>query len=459
MSEIKVNKISPRTNCGTVTLGDSGDTIALGAGASQTGFGRNGAVNWQTSIKTTAFTAVSGEGYFCDTNTSGAFAVTLPASPSAGDIVAVADYANSFDTANLTLNRNGSNIEGDASNFIFNVEGAAMTLVYADATKGWIVTESGNSGDGDATKFVTATGGTITTVCTNFKVHTFTGPGTFDVTCGGTANGSNTVDYMVVAGGGGGGGGHGGGGGAGGFRESPGAASGCYSVSPLGAAPAVALTVPAQAYPITVGAGGTAGLGYAVGSPSTGGTGGNSIFSTITSHGGGGGGGYDVGHPQGLPGAGANGGSGGGGVGQVPSGPGGTGNTPPVNPAQGTNGGTSNQPGAAGGGGATAVGSAPPGCGVGGAGGAGATTSINGTPTARAGGGGGGAGGGQTAGAGGAGGGGAGSVSPNPCTAGTAGSTNTGGGGGGGTGGGSPGGPPAGGLGGSGVVIIRYKFQ
>ncbi len=59
MSEVKVNKISPRTNCGTVTLGDSGDTIALGAGASQTGFGRNGAVNWQTSIKTTAFTAVS----------------------------------------------------------------------------------------------------------------------------------------------------------------------------------------------------------------------------------------------------------------------------------------------------------------------------------------------------------------------------------------------------------------
>ena len=459
MSEIKVNKISPRTACGTVTLGDSGDTIALGAGASQTGFGRNGAVNWQTSIKTTAFTAVSGEGYFCDTNTSGAFAVTLPASPSAGDIVAVADYANSFDTANLTLNRNGSNIEGAASNFIFNVEGAAMTLVYADATKGWIVTESGNSGDGNATKFVTATGGTVTVVCGDFRVHTFTGPGTFCVSCGGTAPGSNTVDYMVVAGGGGGGGGHGGGGGAGGFRESPGAASGCYSVSPLGAAPAVAISVPAQAYPITVGAGGTAGLGYAVGSPSTGGSGGNSIFSTITSHGGGGGGGYDVGHPQGLPGAGANGGSGGGGVGQVPTGPAGTGNTPPVNPAQGTDGGTSTTPGAAGGGGATAVGSAPPGSGVGGAGGAGATTSINGTPTARAGGGGGGAGGGQTAGAGGAGGGGAGSVSPNPCTAGTAGSTNTGGGGGGGTGGGSPGGPPAGGLGGSGVVIIRYKFQ
>ena len=47
MSEIKVNKISPRTNCGTVQLGDSGDTITIPAGATitnsgtQTGFGRN----------------------------------------------------------------------------------------------------------------------------------------------------------------------------------------------------------------------------------------------------------------------------------------------------------------------------------------------------------------------------------------------------------------------------------
>ena len=48
MSEIKVNKISPRTNCGTVTLGDSGDTFTIPAGATitnngtQTGFGRTG---------------------------------------------------------------------------------------------------------------------------------------------------------------------------------------------------------------------------------------------------------------------------------------------------------------------------------------------------------------------------------------------------------------------------------
>ena len=67
MSEIKVNKISPRTACGTTTLGDSGDTFTIPAGVTitnngtQTGFGRTGTVNWDTSnIKTSTFTAVSG---------------------------------------------------------------------------------------------------------------------------------------------------------------------------------------------------------------------------------------------------------------------------------------------------------------------------------------------------------------------------------------------------------------
>ena len=99
-----------------------------------------------------------------------------------------------------------------------------------------------------------ATGGTITTVCTNFKVHTFTGPSTFTVCSVGNSGGSNTVDYLVVAGGGGGNrcnaGIPGGAGGAGGYRESPGTASGSYTVSPLGTSPAVALPVTATGFPI-----------------------------------------------------------------------------------------------------------------------------------------------------------------------------------------------------------------
>ena len=165
MSEIKVNKISPRANCGTVQLGDSGDTITIPAGATitnsgtQTGFGRNGTVNWQTSIKTGDFTSVSGEGYFVDTS-SGEIDVTLPSSPSAGDIVSIADYATNFGNNNAIFLRNGSNIEGSASNLTCNANGVAVTLVYADATKGWIVTETGNSTEVNVTRFVAATGGT-----------------------------------------------------------------------------------------------------------------------------------------------------------------------------------------------------------------------------------------------------------------------------------------------------------
>jgi hypothetical protein len=108
------NIISESAN--VITIGASGDTVTLAAGASQSGFGRSGSVNWDTTAKTTGFTAVSGNGYFCNT-TSAAFTVTLPATPSAGDIVAVADYNGTAGTNNITVGRNGSNINGSAADF------------------------------------------------------------------------------------------------------------------------------------------------------------------------------------------------------------------------------------------------------------------------------------------------------------------------------------------------------
>src|SRR5210317_2574330 len=256
MSEVKVNKITPTTDCGTVTLGDSGDTVAIPAGVTLTSGGAlqnsgtitntgsitgvaitgtiDNQVNWQTTVKTTGFTAVAGEGYFCNT-TSAAFTVTLPASPSAGDLVGIKDYANTADTNNITIGRNGSNIEGVANDFVIEVEGGSITLIYVDATKGWLSTAAAKASDiTEQALFITATGGTETT-CGDFKIHTFTGPGTFCVSSVGNPIGSTTVDYLVVAGGAGGGSDYGGGGGAGGYRESSGAASGCYTTSPLGA--------------------------------------------------------------------------------------------------------------------------------------------------------------------------------------------------------------------------------
>jgi len=398
-----------------------------------------GAITWDTTAKTGNFTAVSGNGYFVNT-TSAAITVTLPSSPSAGDVVAVADYANTFDTNNVTIGRNGSNIEGQAGDFKAEIEGLSILLIYVDSTKGWVSIDAGQASAIVSPQFVTATGGTITT-SGDYKIHTFTGPGTFCVSNAGNCSGSNSVDYMVVAGGGGGAANSNGAGGAGagGFRESSGAASGCYSASPLGSGVS-ALPVSVQGYPITVGGGGA---GH-VGDPENAGdgsSGSNSVFSSTTSAGGGGGGGG---------GAGVAGGSGGG-AGQGQSGQG-AGNTPPVSPPQG-NPGDHNIPQerGAGGGGAGAAGSCVNG-------GNGVTSSINATPTARAGGGGGGArcfpSVPSPAGSGGSGGGGAGAKGNN----GTAGTANTGGGGGGA--GRKPGvGNFTGGAGGSGIVIVRYKYQ
>ena len=415
--------------------------------------GRTGAVNWDTTAKTTGFTAVSGNGYFCNT-TSSAFTVTLPLTPAAGAIVAIADYANTFATNNITVGRNSSNIGGFATNAILSTNGLSVTFVYVDLTQGWIVTDSGNRSELPTPQYVAATGGTVTT-SGDYKIHTFTGPGTFTVSSAGNSAGSNSVDYLVVAGGGGSGRDNGGGGGAGGFRYS----NSTFTVSGAPGAPlasATALPVTATGYPITVGAGGGTCTPLFIGIQ-----GNPSVFSTITSTGGGFGVGCSGNTPAPIAGNGQPGGSGGG-AGQISAGPGpksgGSGNTPPVSPSQGNNGGgsSSNCNGGAAGGSAMAVGST---CGpkVGGVG-AGLPTAFgsNGVPSGGfqyyAGGGGGGAPqSGGAAGAGGLGGGGAGA--PGSCTAGTAGTANTGGGAGGGSQAGN------GAAGGSGIIVIRYKFQ
>lgn len=429
MSEIKSNKISPRKGT-TTTVGDSGDSVTISSGTTTTNQGTistagitGGTINnttgtieglqqqvsWQTGdIKTAAFTASANEGYFVNT-TSASITATLPASPSAGDIVGFKDYANTFDTNKFLINPNGNKIQGSTNNFEATNEGIAVVLLYVDSTKGWLLVDQSQASDVNKVGFVAATGGTVTT-CGDFKLHTFTGPGTFCVSCAGTPFGSNTIDYLVVAGGGSGAGpgGVAGGGGAGGFRTS--------SCSP----------VTVQGYPVTVGAGGTVAPSNA-----RGGSGINSVFNCTTSAGGGGGG-------LNVPGATAStGGSGGGGGGDNLNTTGAAGNTPPVTPSQGNPGGNGGGPnlGAGGGGGAGVAGSNNSGN-SGGPGGNGSPWPGNSTTYA---GGGGGDAVGGTAGTGGTGGGGTASSS--------AGTANTGGGGGGKR------------AGGSGIVIIRYKFQ
>jgi|5B_taG_2_1085324.scaffolds.fasta_scaffold17035_2 hypothetical protein len=471
-STIKVNNIQNQCgqniineNSNTITIGASGDTIALASGASQSGFGRTGTVDWQTgSIKTATFTAASGEGYFCNT-AGGSFEVDLPAG-SVGAIVSIQDYNNTFDANLLTVDPNGSEKinGGDAGESIeLSTEGQGVTFVYVDATVGWrSVQDNTFSTAGQAATFITATGGTITQDG-DYKVHSFTGPGTFTVCSVGNPAGSDTVSYMVVAGGGEGGSSApsngGGGGGAGGFRE--GKSPQCtYTSSPIACTSGSnnGLPVSAQGYPITVGAGGAQ---QPQPSNNMGNPGSNSSFSTITSAGGGGG--KMDNNPAEPATAGQGGSGGGGGAGAAPSRrAGGPGNTPSVSPAQGTDGGTAGPNsdgihGGGGGGGAGAIGGNTVPSNNAGTGGTEATTNITGSPVAYAGGGGGGSTGGNINGRGAAspgGTGGIGGYSPNGD--GAAGTTNRGGGGGAG---GWPAAGSARGGGGSGIVVIRYKFQ
>ena len=543
LQNLNTSNIITQTNATTLTIGASGQTISIPAGATienngtATGFG----TNFDTNIKTVDFNAVKNTGYFINT-TSASVTVNLPASPSFGDQITLVDYAGTFNTANkgLGINLNGNKLNGSTTPSGISVQYQSCTLTFTDATQGWKVTSDGlpsffsnititfitaagtlgtvtdlqrssytlssaaatvnfgsltysiQSGSlpggtslnattaaitgtitavvsetiytftvratstlsasvfSDRTftitvqepaAYVVATGGT-TTNSGDFRIHTFTGPGTFTVSSAGNSAGSNSIEYLVVAGGGAGGGDRAAGGGAGGLRHNfPSPATGGFPVS-------------VTSFPITVGGGGTG-----VGDNTRGNSGTDSVFSSITSTGGGGGG-SSIGNTSGL-----SGGSGGGGANGAG---GGSGNSPPVSPSQGNPGGTNSAPlpgnaAGGGGGGGHAVTGGNGGPTTGGTGGDGspfpsAFVASYGSPAGYFSGGGGGGRDGRSGGSGGAGGLGGGSAGqslPSPGTPTTPGTANTGGGSGGM--GVDP--PAASGNGGSGIVILRYKFQ
>lgn len=318
----------------TLTPGNGTITIAASSGG--------GGLTWQ-SVQTGNFTASAGNAYPVNT-TSAAITVTLPASPSAGDLITLTDYAGTFATNNMVVANNGNKINGSLASATFATNQSSVQLVYVDSTQGW-----------KAYSF------SVTSLPLSFE-----------------------LDYLVVAAGGGGGGR--GGGGGGGFR------SGSTSVSL-----ATGITV-------TIGAGGAGGTASARGTngsdsvfktiTSAGGGGGGAynVGATVFCDGkaggsGGGGGSYSLG-PFVL-------------------GVGGSGNTPATSPSQGNAGGTAmsdatTYTNGGGGGGAGAAGANAT-SGSSGVGGAGSANSITGASVTYAGGGG---GGGNVSANGGAGGGG-----------------------------------------------------
>ena len=450
------------------------------------------ATDWQAvtvADGSTTLTAEAGKGYFLDTN-AGVIEVFFPTSPSRGDTIVLADYAGTFATNRVIINTGTQNLDStETRQYKLTTNDTTAEFIYVDSAKGWItrILQAAGTTPGTALDsfggydtqpdHIQATGGTVTT-SGDFKIHTFTGDGTFSVTAAGagTQCGPSIVDYLVVAGGGGGGNWAGGGGGAGGFRESLASASPTHTPSGHTASPAKAttgITVSVQDYPITVGAGG----GAFTNSPGPGSTGAqrgtitagsNSIFSTITSAGGGAGG-VDCG-PNAHK-TGDTGGSGGGGTRSASPQTGAAGNTPPVSPPQGNPGGLGWQGpvgyfGGGGGGASQAGEDASDNPNDGGYGGDGHATLINpatGVPACStryyAGGGAGGNANNTGTSSGGKGGGGNGGQGTTPGTV-QSGTANSGGGGGA-SGSPSNSSSAAGcsGAGGKGIVVIKYKYQ
>jgi hypothetical protein len=203
--------ISVTNGAGSITINNSAPSIA-----------------WQ-SVQTGNFNATAGSGYPVNT-TSSAITVTLPASPAAGDAITLTDYASKWATNNVTVALNGNKLNSVSASAILSTNRQSISLVYIDATQGWI--SYNGFLDSLPSQTITAT-------------------------------------YLIVAGGGSGGGGYGGGGGAGGLL-----------------AGSVTLTS-GTVYTVTVGAGGAA----APGNNGTGNNGTNSSFTGLTTAIGGGRGG------------------------------------------------------------------------------------------------------------------------------------------------------------------------
>ena len=123
----KLSNSSITINGTSISLGGSGNIVA--------------GTDWQSVITadgSTVTTAVASEGYFIDT-TSAAHTINLPLSATLGDEVSIVDYSGTADTNNITVGRNGHKIQGDTSDLTISTERAALTLVYTDASQGWLL--------------------------------------------------------------------------------------------------------------------------------------------------------------------------------------------------------------------------------------------------------------------------------------------------------------------------------
>ena len=323
----QVHNFIPGANITITTADDSANgraNVTIGVS------GISGGLSWQ-SVQTANVTAVAGNAYPVDT-TSGAITVTLPASPSAGNIVQIADYAGTFATNYCTINPNGNKINSLNLNAFINTSRVSVSLVYVDSIQGWIGNWSfsgasfsqassylivaggggGSQGGGGAGGLLTGSialaSGTIYTITVGAGGAGAAGSGGIGTS---GSNSSITSLSAAIGGGGGGGGtsalsgGSGGGGGEGGGTKTGGAgtsgqgnaggSNGGFAGSQPGGAGGGAGAIGGSATSTTVAGNGGAGLS-------------SSITGVALSYAGGGGGGvYSTGATAGTGGAGGGG--------------------------------------------------------------------------------------------------------------------------------------------------------
>ncbi len=91
---------------------------------------------YHVDVTNTNYNAGAFDCCWVNTNSS-PVTITLPGSPSKGEVIRFFDVARTFQTRNLTVARNGQLIQGDAADLTVNVEGAAFELMYFNSTYGW----------------------------------------------------------------------------------------------------------------------------------------------------------------------------------------------------------------------------------------------------------------------------------------------------------------------------------
>lgn len=122
----------------------SGSTITLTAAAEVNDLVEILAVTNLNSYNPTPYSSISantnlvaGTRYFV--TSSEALTLTLPASPSLNDEIQIIDASGNSSTYNITVARNGNDINNNAGNFIIDQNNAWVNLLYTGSTVGWKV--------------------------------------------------------------------------------------------------------------------------------------------------------------------------------------------------------------------------------------------------------------------------------------------------------------------------------